>query len=606
MIVNKTNFQEVISKINNAKILSLDCETTGLRPWHGDRLFSLIIAISANESFYFNFQAVSDIPNDAILSMREYFAPLRNLLREKDKTWYLHNAKFDMAMLYQEGLEIEGKVWCTLALGRVTYNEHLSYDLSDSLARIGLEKDDTVEKYIDEKVLWDWEVIPGKKNRSKNKHYERVPFSIIVPYACRDATGTFNLGVFEQDSITRSSSETPSGLPTMLDVAQNEARLIKTVFRMEKVGVRIDKGFCMRAASFEQDRASKAGEKFRKETGREYKDSSKVYAEIFNSERDKWVYTDKGNPSFDKDSLTKFDNPAAKFILELRDAKSKADFYNGFLYHADASGDIHPTFNLHGARHGRFSSSNPNFQNLKADESDSKEEFLVRRAIIPRPDFILIMPDYDQMEYRLMLDLAADLLGRTTDLIEKVKGGLDVHAAVALLANITRDQAKTTNFLTIYGGGNQKLAEDLKISLGEAREIRQSIFRSAPEISNLIDTCMKVAEKRGFIRNWFGRRSYFPVKKFCYRAPNYLVAGGCADVVKLAMNRIDDLFEGKKSRMVLSIHDELPCEIHVSEFYLIPKVKEIMEQAYISKYLPLTCGMEHSFKSLGDKIKGSP
>jgi DNA polymerase-1 len=88
---------------------------------------------------------------------------------------------------------------------------------------------------------------------------------------------------------------------------------------------------------------------------------------------------------------------------------------------------------------------------------------------------------------------------------------------------------------------------------------------------------------------------------------NYLIQGGCADVVKVAMNRVDELLLGKKSRMVLTIHDELPCEVHESEVAFIPQqVKEIMETVFPYKYLPLTCGMEWSDKSLGDKKKGFP
>src|SRR5882724_6533263 len=121
---------------------------------------------------------------------------------------------------------------------------------------------------------------------------------------------------------------------------------------MEQVGVRINKDYCVQAASFEQDRATKASAKFKTETGHEFKASGKLFASIFGNEKDKWEYTDKGNPSFESDTLLKFDNPAARIILELRDAKSKSDFYNGFLYHADSRGDIHPNFNPDGARHG--------------------------------------------------------------------------------------------------------------------------------------------------------------------------------------------------------------------------------------------------------------
>lgn len=622
MIVTRTNFEAVITKISNSPGGALDCETTGLRPYHGDRLFSIVIALHPSDVFYFNFQAAKGCIGDEIL-MAVHLGRLKTTLADPNKLWFLHNAKFDLAMLANENIFIEGFIHCTKAIGRVEYNEHsqTGYSLEASLERIGLKKDDAVEKYIDEKVLWDWEVIPGKKNRKKNKHYDRVPFEIIVPYAERDATGTLALGLSQLDSIEKKSSDTPPGLPTMRDVLSNERRLTKTIFKMERVGVRIDQKFCVQAASFEQDRSFKAGAKFRAETGRDYQASSKLFAEIFESERSKWEYTDKGNPSFDSEILGKFSNPAAHHVLELRDAKSKSDFYNGFIYHADSNGDVHPNFNPDGARHGRFSSSEPNFQNLisQEDEKEIKEEFIVRRAIIPRPGFILVMPDWDQMEYRFMLEVAARLLGTTTPLIELVKSGLDVHEATAKIssgagAKIGRFEAKHSNFCAVYGGGDQMLADTInKLSKGQAncskaqaKQIKAAIFSAAPEMLNLIQTCMRVAEERGFIRNWLGRRCYFPDKQFSYRAPNYLIAGGCADIVKVAMNLVDDLFQGKKSRLILNVHDELPCEIHESEFNLIPKLTEILEGAFISKFLPLTTSMEWSAKSLGDKIKGVP
>jgi DNA polymerase-1 len=590
--------------------LSLDTETTGLRPYHGDRFFSIIIAISPSDVFYFNFQAYSGLDSERILT-REYYAPLNHIFRDETKLWFLHNAKFDMHILWQEGFEIYGTVHCTRAIGRVEYNEQASYDLEGLAQTIGLTKSRAVEDYIAEHELWEWQTIPGKKQRKKNKFYQKVPYEIIVPYGEIDGSCTLSLGTYQENSIKKKTEELINGVPSLLRVCENERRLTKTVFAMERVGIRIDKDYTLRAAHSEQQRSLKACEKFKEATTFEYKSSGKLFANLFANERDKWEYTDKGNPSFESGTLRKFGNPAAKLILEIRDAKSKSDFYNGFLYHADFNGDIHPNLNPDGAAHGRFSSSEPNLQNLTAEEGQESQEFIVRRAIIPRPGFIFIMPDYDQMEYRLMLDIAADLIGGTTPLIDLVKSGLDVHAATALEASkygveITRTQAKTSNFLTIYGGGNQKLADGLGIPLGIAQEIRRAIFKAAPEMLKLTETATRVAETRGYIRNWFGRRSYFPNSRFAYRATNYLVAGGCADVVKLAMNRIHDLLKDKKSRMVLTIHDELPCEIHESELYLVPQIKDIMENAYQSKYLPLTCGMEWSDKSLGDKKKGLP
>lgn len=613
MIVLRSNFQKVIETLRGASVLSVDTETTGLRPYHGDRLFSVIIGAAGGHAWYFNFQMYEGLTADEVLTNDHMQLLNENLFLNPKIRWYMHNAKFDWAMLENEKCVVAGEIFCTKALGRVENNSHPDYDLDSSLRRIGFAKTFDAKGYCDDKGLFTWNKLPGRKQREKLYHFDHIPYDLITGYGVGDGAGTFSLGAHLEFSIEQQTHTTPPGLPTLQNVRDTEVRLTRTIFQLEKVGVRIDREYCVRASQFEADRAEKASESFKRETGREYSSSGKLFAELFVGEKERWNFTDKGNPSFDEDALKKLEHPAAKLVLELRDAKSKADFYNGFLYHADANGNIHPTFNPDGARHGRFSSSNPNLQNLTSEESEAEiaQEFVVRRAIVPRPGYIFIMPDYDQMEYRLMLELADDLLGWETPIVSLIKSGLDVHAATVEVAKkagviITRTEAKTSNFLTLYGGGNQKLADGLKCSLEQAGKIRDAIFRGAPEIKKLIWEHTQAATQDHFVSNWFGRRNWFPDSRFAYKATNYLVSGGCADVVKIAMNKIDDLLQGKKSRMVLTIHDELPCEIHESELYLVPQIKEIMESVFKSKYLPLTCGMEWSAKSLGDKTKGFP
>jgi DNA polymerase-1 len=273
---------------------------------------------------------------------------------------------------------------------------------------------------------------------------------------------------------------------------------------------------------------------------------------------------------------------------------------------------VHPNYNPDGAAHGRFSSSAPNWQNLTSEEGEESAEFIVRRAIIPRPGFVLIMPDYDQMEYRLMFELACRIVGYETPLVKEIKNGKDPHQATADLVSslgttLSRSRAKNGNFALLYGSGDAKLSETIGGTLTEAKALRKSIFGVAPEINIFIQNVMNTAERRGYIFNWLGRRCHFPDPRFAYKAPNYLVSGGCADIVKVAMNRIDEALRKKKSRMIMTVHDELPCEVHESELTTVPLiVKTIMESVFPHQYLPLTCGMEHSFKSLGDKVKGFP
>lgn len=609
MIVGRRQFLETLETLSTETKLAVDTETTGLRPYHNDKLFSIIIS-SAKEDYYFNFHDLPYLDRNWVLG-RESLLLMSKLFADPTKTWYGHNLPFDLGMLYRAGIHVAGPTHCTQAQARLVYNEHFQYSLDKCGERIGFKKDPKVEQYITRHRLWTKTPVPGKKTQRKNKHYDQVPFDLITTYGQRDGRVCFEVGADQERRIDEYSKVAVKGMPTMRSLSDNERRLTNTIFRMERVGVKIDSDYVRRAAGFEQVRSESAAGDFKTSTGHDFKNSGKLFSEIFSTEKDRWGYTDKGNPSFDSDNLKQLQHPAAKHVLTYRDAKSKKDFYEGFLFHADSDHIIHPHFNAGGTGTGRLSSSNPNFQNLtKARELD--QEFIVRRAIIPRPGNVFLMPDYDQMEYRMMLDYAADLVGHSTPLVEAVLGGLDVHTATAQIANITRDQAKTTNFLTLYGGGNEKLAAGLGCSVQEASRIRGAIFRSAPEIPELIRVVTLAAKRRGYIFNWAGRRSYFPDRDFAYKSTNYLVQGGCADVTKYAMTRIEDFLGEFRCRgvwveLVLTIHDELVIECQ-KEYAAMTgrKVISIMENVYPHKYVPLTVGMEHSFKSLADKVPGLP
>lgn len=619
MVVTKETFTEVMLQLHRAQYLSVDTETTGLRAYHHDHLFSIIVAVNGADDgiipYYFNFKSQVGVSDETVLGA-QHLLTLKALFSEREKVWYAHNAKFDMAMLAREDIEILGQVHCTQAIERVVYNEHLpgSYDLASCAKRIGYEKDGTVEKYIDEHKLFDYTGPDKPGAREKLKHFDRVPFEIIVPYAERDAEITLRLGQHQEKALQKVDEEAKKIVPPVFNILRNERRLTHTIFRMERVGVKIDRDYCLRATQDAVEKTEKARSSFKKITGQDFLGSAKLFSTVFASEKDKWTFTEKNNPCFDSEALSHFDNPAAKAILQYRDSKSRADYYRGFLYHADHEGVVHATFSPHGAATGRFSSSRPNFQNLTAEEGNEAEEFIVRRAIVPRPGFIFIMPDYDQMEYRMMFDQACILYGEETPLVRKIKyQELDPHQATADLVTemghmtLTRKRAKNGNFAELYGSGTATLAKTISSTLGEAQALKDAIREAAPEIRNLTQTVLQMARLRGYIYNWTGRRCHLRDSNLAYKMTNYLIQGGCADVNKFALNQIDEYLKDKKSRLVMTVHDENIVEVHESELHEVPKrVKEIMENIYPYKYLPLTCGMEWSDKSLGDKQKGFP
>ncbi len=609
MNVTWDNFKGVMAKLSSPGERGVDCETSGLRLHHGDRLFSLIIT-DADETYYFNFNKYPDSEgvSDELVLAKELIPLLKPVFENPQSRWYGHKANFDQHALAAEGILIGGEIHCTKAIALVEYNAHGKgrYSLEDCAERIGEKKDDTVGAYIKEHKLTSKVTIPGKERVETVKHFDRVPFRLIVPYACADAQIARRLGKSQEASIDAQSQKLPATLPSIKNVFENEKRLTKTVFRMERQGLKVDLQYSQEAANYHRDRIVQATEEFLKLTGKPYSASPKLFAEVFADQKEKWAYTELGNPSFESETIEGFDSPVARAVVELRQAKSKCDFFNGFTYHADKNGYIHSTLNQDGAAHGRFSSSDPNLQNLSNSDEDGgkiSEAYPVRRAFIPDEGFFLVSIDKKQMEYRLLLDVAGEM-----DLIAKIRDeGLDVHTAVSdegtrRGAKLDRDMAKRVNFGLIYGQGDGLLAQNLKVSKAKAREIREIVLGVMPKVAQYNYQIQDTAARRGWIFNWFGRRCHFPDKNFAYRALNYAIAGGCADIMKIGLNRIDEFQEVRKtqSKLLWNVHDENIFKVRYGEEWVIEEYVRLMETSYPHRFLPQECSVSWSAKSLAD------
>lgn len=594
MLVTRENFRQVIDLLSSPAPRAIDTETTGLMAYKNDYLFSIIIADASSE-YYFNFYAYKDLEEKYILP-REWLKEFSRPFNIKDSLWFGHNFKFDLHMLAREGLLIAGTLHCTQAIARVEYNAHLKYSLDECAKRINLAKDDAVEEYISKNKLYDWEIIPGKKQRNKLKFFTKVPFEIMHKYGEKDARVTYELGISQVTSINNFSNRIPSNLMGPNNVMHNERQFTRTCFEIEKTGVLVNLKYCKEAAEYEALNMKKASDEFLRMTGVKFVNSAKVLAPIFKEYGETFPKTDKGNDRFDKHTLDGFKSPVALLVKDYRKAEKRAAYFYSYIYYADKNGVIHADIKQSGTESGRVSYGNPNFQNVpKRGEDDSK--YPVRRAVIPRPGYVLYMLDYDSLEYKMMVDYAAEM-----DLVKKMNAGLDIHVACQELMGLSdRNTAKTMNFLKLYGGGAQKLADALGITLQESRALSQKYWERLPKVADFIQRVSQTAKNRGYIINWFGRVCQFPNSQFAYAAPNHLIQGGCADMVKKAMNNLSDFLKDKKSRMIIQVHDELIFEIHESEQYLVPVIKNIMETAYPYKHVPLTCSVEYSEKSWFDK-----
>ena len=302
--------------------------------------------------------------------------------------------------------------------------------------------------------------------------------------------------------------------------------------------------------------------------------------------------------------LEGFQTPLAKSLQRYRAATKRANtYFANYLYFADEHDRIHPNMRQAGTDTGRFSFSDPNLQNVPTEDTGA---FPVRRAFVPAPGFFFAMLDYDQQEFRLLLDYAGEL-GLIRRIVDE---GLDVHQAAADQMGVTRPEAKTLNFGLLYGMGADKLAAALGITTGAATILKSNYFEALPKVRDFTQGVTQRANTRGYIYNWAGRVCHFPwvmnprtgkMDRFAYKACNHLIQGGCGDVMKIALNRCDDYLAGKKSRLLLTVHDEVLLEVSFDECYVVAGVKKILDGAYPHRHLPMTSSASYSLVSWADK-----
>jgi DNA polymerase-1 len=601
VLVKKCNLEEVCQAIGSAGDLAIDTETTGLRPYHGDRPFSLVVA-TATQEFYIPISC-----HELVLSSADLHK-LWGFIATAGRRFFLQNAKFDMHHLAQIGLFLpdDCTIHDTAVVARILNNSLPSYSLAYlSNHYLGDQKDDQVMAYIEEHGLWEWEEVPDLQRRQKKLFYYKVPDEIIIPYALKDARLTYDLALLQLSMMFEWDNKLSDNRPKSRAVYETECEVTKVCFWMERHGVGIDRRFAEQCLDSEKQRFAEAAKGFADETATEYKASAKSIIPALEArgvDTNQLPRTDKGNVQFDSKTLARIDDPVAKFVLDCKDSKSGINFYAGFLWHVDPEDRIHTDLRQQGTVTWRFSSSSPNLQNLTRSEENSVDAPGPRNCLIPSPGHCFVMMDYKQQEYRLMLNYAKQM-----DLIEQVKAGLDVHQATADLTGLTRHQSKTLNFALLYGAGPAKVSAMLGISQEDARDLIRRYFDKLPGVKSLIELVKSIAKTRGYLITWDGRVLRFPDSTKVYAAPNHLIQGGCAGITRKAMLRTAQILKGCKSRLVLTIHDELVFDMHPGDLSLVPELQSAMVEVFPSDH-PLGMGVDvsHSWRSLGEKAKGFP
>ncbi len=248
------------------------------------------------------------------------------------------------------------------------------------------------------------------------------------------------------------------------------------------------------------------------------------------------------------------------------------------------TGRIHTSFNQTGAATGRLSSSNPNLQNIPIKTELGRE---IRAAFIPRDGWKLVVADYSQIELRLLAHMSGDPV-----LIDAFQQGEDIHTRTAaevmgvppmLVTRQERNNAKAVNFGIVYGISAFGLSANLGISRKEAETYIKAYFERYSGVKRFIDQTIATTRETGMARTLFGRVRPIPdmnsrnpnARGFAERtAVNSPIQGTAADLIKLAMVRIDEALKGMRSTLLLQVHDELVLEAPEEE---IDEVKQIVK-----------------------------
>ncbi len=289
-------------------------------------------------------------------------------------------------------------------------------------------------------------------------------------------------------------------------------------------------------------------------------------------------------------------HPVVEKVLEFRSLKKLLSTYVDALPKMinPRTGFIHTSYNQAVAATGRLSSNNPNMQNIPIREEKGRE---IRKSFIPRStENVLFSADYSQIELRLMAHMSQDPL-----MIDAFQKGEDIHTATASKIfdvppeNVTKEQrgkAKTANFGIIYGISAFGLAQRLNIPRTDAKQLIDSYFNTYARVRKYMDEMIQTAREKGYVETMLGRRRYLRdilsrnavVRGFAERnAINAPIQGSAADIIKIAMIRIQDLLYSNKFRtkMILQVHDELVFDVLKTE---LEEVKQMiireMENAY--------------------------
>ncbi|MDD3412181.1 MAG: DNA polymerase, partial [Eubacteriales bacterium] len=303
--------------------------------------------------------------------------------------------------------------------------------------------------------------------------------------------------------------------------------------------------------------------------------------------------------------LESLDHPLIAPLLRYRKlTKLEGTYIEGLGRLIDKTGRVHTTFDQTATVTGRISSLEPNLQNIPVRSEEGRE---IRKAFVAAPGHVLVDADYSQIELRVLAHLSGD-----PAMQDAFRRGQDIHARTAAevagvpIEQVTpamRRSAKAVNFGIVYGISGFGLARNIGVSRQEAAEFIQTYFERYPGVKHFMDECVRLGYERGYAETMFGRRRPLfelqsanrAVRSFGERAAmNTPVQGAAADIIKLAMVRVDEELTkgGFAGKLILQVHDELVVECPEAEAQAVAELLQKAMEGVCRLSVPLIAEVE--------------
>jgi len=504
-------------------------------------------------------------------------APLRALLEDASVKKVAQNAKYDMLVLRGAGVMLNGLDFDTMLA---------SYVLDPGRRTHGL---DMLALEMLGHTMTSFDRLCGKGKMQLT--FDIVPVDAARDYSCEDVDVTMRLRELLEPQLHE------RGVAELM--AEIEVPLVRVLAAMEWEGIAIDPEYFASLKTRFQAERQKVEQAIYAEAGSKFNINStqQLRAVLFDQLKLPVRKKTSTGPSTDASVLQELADEGhvlPGLLMEYRELFKLEGTYIDALPRLVNPRDhrLHTSYAQTVAATGRLSSNDPNLQNIPIRRELGRD---IRRGFVPRNGWRFLSADYSQIELRLLAHLSND-----PAFVQAFRAGGDIHKQTAAvifgvdLADVTsemRSRAKTINFATIYGQGAHALSRQLKITNAEAKAFIETYFERFAGVRSFLEQCVVIAREKGYAETLFKRRRYIPELKernFNIRAfgervsANAPIQGSAADLIKIAMIRIDDLLpkEGLTARMLLQVHDELVFEFPADEeAHLTAVVKREMEGA---------------------------